>query len=175
MEILKEIVLGNSNEDLINMIFPFINIFIDIMHFNKEEINEFNRKDLEYNCQKYSLKSNGSKEFLVNRLCGMLDPLEMPEDAHLKKRGRKMHKTIEDNLDNLLKYENEKQNSQSNISFDNMNNLYIIYSDNHYNIRKKKTFIYNIPLYISENNNVYKLYDNTYIYNGYIKNRKICF
>ena len=176
LEILKKIVNNNNSNKLIDMIFPFINIFIDITFFKKEEINKFNRKDLEYNCQKYSLKSNGSKEVLFNRLCGIINPSEMPDDAHLKKRGRKMHKTIEDNLDILIKNENEKQNRNNNHIFnDDMNNLYIIYSDIHYNIRRKKSSIYHIPLYISTNNNVYKLYDKTYIYNGTIKNNKIYF
>ena len=88
-EILITLVNKTKKPKLIDDLYPFVNIFLDITHFNYNEINNFNNIDLKYNCQKYNLNTIGTKIKLIKRLYGIIYPAKMPEDAFLKKRGRK--------------------------------------------------------------------------------------
>lgn len=169
--ILRKIIENKSVEYLIDLIFPYVNIFLDIKICKLPELNNFSRLELEYNCQKFLLKSNGSKSVLVERLESVINN-NIKEEYFLKKRGRKIH-NIDDSLNIMIKNENNRLNRKKNLLNDNMNNLKMIYTDIDYNVFNKKTVICNNKLYISCNKNVYNLENNTYIYIGFIENNKI--
>lgn len=177
-EILACLVNNDVEMDLVlNMVKPYINIFLELKYFSGDDIALFTKKDLEYNCQKYSLKSNGSKDILVKRLhlhLGLISQDEINEqESYLQKRGRKNQKTNEDNLDLLIQEECNNLRKQIPILQD-INQLTKIYCNINNRINKIKTDLFCNELYIDQSNlNIYKYDNNNYLligklYNNYI-------
>lgn len=157
-----ETIVRLGSEKLYDIILPYLHIFVDIEQFTKEKITEFNKIELEFNCHKYSVKSVGSKSVLVDRLWGIVNPDEMPEDALLKKRGRKNRSENINSLDEMIKKE-QLQNMKrldEDYELDGLESFYINYNCKY--IYPTPNLIYNVEVYVNKNKNIYLLNNNVY-------------
>ena len=157
--------------DLIEIILSIQETKFDITKISsKEELSSMSLNKMKTICHNFKLNTIGSKKILIDRIWGIKYPDLMPEDAKLKKRGRKSNtiKTCNDDVNNLIiDYNKEKLNMiRQQINKDDLNSLQKIFASENGSFEKIKDDIYYQLFYISTNNNIYSHHDNKYFYEG---------
>lgn len=156
--------------DLIEIILSIQETKFDITKISsKEELSSMSLNKMKTICHNFKLNTIGSKKILIDRIWGIKYPELMPEDAKLKKRGRKSNtiKTCNNVNDLIIDYNKEQLNIiRQQMNKDDLNTLTKIFASENGSLENIKDDIYYQLFYISTNNNIYSLSDNKYYYKG---------